>query len=260
MNTLSEHQKHPIHFQRPWIFTFANRQGEWEFFFEINSQQIIEAFYYLGPDQSPWIGYFSALAQLLPQQTVEAALCFSWAEFLPLFPTDDLVSLRLPWQNGAIVMIQNALKNYLGIDQLIVPCKDTLICRCLGVTKEEIIATITAGANTVMAITGKLKAAGACTNCVVDLENLLREYTPSPRTNWAQMIVDIDEWGPELLAQLTGVECQLEVLRLGPGGLDLTVHSILPPVVPLVINEKQQNSLRRAIKKQYPIISQINFT
>lgn len=251
---LTDHQRHPCNFQRPWMSTFSWSQNEWELFFEINSQQVIEAFYYQGPADSPWLGYFSALSQLLPQHTVDQALCFSWAEFLPLLPNEDLVNLQLPWQNPVVTLLQSALKNYLGLDQLLAPVPGLLICRCLGITREEIISVVSSGTSNVAAITGKLKAGGACGTCLEDLQNILVEFDSRKRENWAKMVVEIDNWPPILLEQLTGISCQLEVLRLGLSGLDVKVHA------PHSLDPKQEASLSRALQKQYPAILHINIT
>ena len=52
----------------------------------------------------------------------------------------------------------------------------TVICHCLGITEEDIIAAIKGGAHTVEAVGEVTKAGTICGGCISDIEALIAEH------------------------------------------------------------------------------------
>lgn len=52
---------------------------------------------------------------------------------------------------------------------------DVVVCNCTGITKEQIIAEVKAGAKTVTDISDKTNAGTVCEACVSDIKDIIEE-------------------------------------------------------------------------------------
>ncbi|MFZ8933004.1 MAG: (2Fe-2S)-binding protein [Bacteriovoracaceae bacterium] len=162
------HINDPYHHERPLFFSsdFEWKSGNQKahIFIELNKFDVIENVHYQCENLDNWIPYFSMMAKDIEKNDIEQALemVYEMPEDAPFFPLH-------------IYCLHNAIEKYKGNinKENLYP---DLICRCFGVNKTQITNILTQNLNYgVKEISEKTRAAGGCTTCLEDIEEIIYE-------------------------------------------------------------------------------------
>ena len=160
------HRSEPYHNSRPLYFSteyiWKNGDQKVHLFIELNKHDVIESVHYELENLDYWIPFFSIMAKDLEKNDIEEALemVFEFPEDASFFPLH-------------IYSLHNAIQNYKG-EEIGTVNNGHLICRCFGVSKEQIQTLIEQNLRYgLKEVTEKTKACGGCTACMEDIEDII---------------------------------------------------------------------------------------